>query len=57
MSLKRSILTLGLAATAFFADIEGAPGDPPIDRALAELAFHCKEIRILGTYAQARPRG
>jgi prephenate dehydratase len=45
------------AATAFFADIEGAPGDPPLDRALAELAFHCKEIRILGTYAQARPRG
>ncbi len=45
------------AATAFFADIEGAPGDAAVDRALAELAFHCKEIRILGTYAQARPRG
>ncbi len=45
------------AATAFFADIEGAPGDPAIDRALAELAFHCKEIRLLGTYPQARARG
>jgi prephenate dehydratase len=45
------------AATAFFADIEGAPGDPALDRALAELAFHCKDIRMLGTYPQARRRG
>jgi prephenate dehydratase len=45
------------AATAFYADIEGAPGDAAIDRALAELAFHCKEIRLLGTYPQARARG
>jgi prephenate dehydratase len=45
------------AATAFFADIEGAPGDAAVDRALAELAFHCKEIRLLGTYPQARARG
>ena len=45
------------AATTFFADIEGAPGDAPLDRALAELEFHCKHIRLLGSYAQARPRG
>jgi prephenate dehydratase len=45
------------AATAFFADIEGAPGDAALDRALAELAFHCKEIRMLGSYPQARRRG
>ena len=45
------------AATAFFADIEGAPGDAAVDRALAELAFHCKDIRLLGSYPQARPRG
>jgi prephenate dehydratase len=45
------------AATTFFADIEGAPGDPAIDRAIEELAFHCKDLRILGTYRQARPRG
>jgi prephenate dehydratase len=30
------------AATEFFADIEGAPGDPAVDRALEELCFHCK---------------
>ncbi|MXO56110.1 prephenate dehydratase [Pontixanthobacter gangjinensis] len=45
------------SATMFYADIIGAPGDPAVDRALEELAFHCKELRILGTYLQARPRG
>ena len=45
------------AATKFFVDIVGAPGDEAVDRALAELAFHCKDLRMLGTYPQARPRG
>jgi len=45
------------AATTFYCDIEGAPGDPPFDRAMAELGFHCDVVRILGTYRQARPRG
>jgi len=45
------------AATAFYADILGAPGDPAVDRALEELAFHCKDIRMLGSYRQARARG
>jgi prephenate dehydratase len=45
------------AATTFYADIIGAPGDPAVDRALEECAFHSKELRLLGSYAQARPRG
>ena len=45
------------AATTFYTDIEGAPGDPRVDMALQELAFHCKYVRPLGTYRQARPRG
>ena len=45
------------AATMFYADIIGAPGEPAVDRALEELAFHCKELRILGTYRQERARG
>jgi prephenate dehydratase len=45
------------SATEFFADIVGAPGDPAVDRALEELAFHCKHLRLLGTYPMARPRG
>jgi len=45
------------AATTFFADIEGGPGEPAIDRAMEELRFHCKYVRMLGTYRQARSRG
>lgn len=45
------------AATTFYADIIGAPGDPAVDRALEECAFHSKELRILGTYQLGRPRG
>lgn len=45
------------SATMFYADIIGAPGDPAVDRALEELAFHCKELKMLGSYRQARARG
>ncbi len=45
------------SATRFYADIIGSPGDPAVDRALEECAFHSKELRVLGTYEQARPRG
>ena len=45
------------SATMFFADIVGAPGDPSVDLALEELAFHCKDLRLLGCYPQARARG
>ncbi len=44
------------AATEFYADIVGGPGEPPIDRALEELTFHSKWVRVLGTYPQARVR-
>jgi len=46
----------GFAATQFLLDVEGAPDDPGLGRALAELAFHAKWVRMLGTYPQARPR-
>ena len=45
------------AATMFYADIVCAPGDPAVDRAMEELAFHCKELRVLGTYPQELARG
>lgn len=45
------------AATMFFCDIVGAPGDAGVDAALRELAFHAKELRMLGTYRSARKRG
>ena len=45
------------AASEFYADIMGKPGDPAVDRALEELGFHSKWVRLLGTYPQARARG
>ena len=45
------------AATEFFVDIVGAPGEPAVDRALAELEFHSARLTMLGTYRQARERG
>jgi prephenate dehydratase len=45
------------AATEFYCDIVGRPGEPALDRALEELSFHSKWVRLLGTYPQARVRG
>jgi prephenate dehydratase len=45
------------AATQFYCDVEGGPEDANLARALEELAFHTKWLRVLGTYAQSRPRG
>ncbi|MPT46947.1 MAG: prephenate dehydratase [Sphingobium sp.] len=44
------------SATQFYADIEGMPGDAAVDRAMDELRFHTKWVRLLGSYAQARTR-
>ena len=44
------------SATEFYADIEGMPGDQAVDRALEELRFHSKWVRMLGSYPQARAR-
>ena len=45
------------AATEFFCDVVGRPGEPAFDRAIEELGFHSKWVRLLGTYRQARVRG
>ncbi len=38
------------AATQFLADVDGHPDDPHVKRAIEELAFFSKEVRILGCY-------
>jgi prephenate dehydratase len=38
------------AATQFLADVDGHPEEPPLARAFQELAFFCKEFKILGVY-------
>lgn len=45
------------AASTFYTDVEGAPGDPGFDRSMAELGFHCEEVRMLGIYRRVRIRG
>ncbi len=37
-------------ATQFYADIEGSPDDPPVARALEELAYFTTTLQILGVY-------
>ncbi|VFU11159.1 Prephenate dehydratase [Methylocella tundrae] len=37
-------------ATQFLADVDGHPDEPALARALEELAFFCKELKILGVY-------
>jgi prephenate dehydratase len=38
------------SATQFLADVDGHPDDPPLSRALEELEFFSREVRILGVY-------
>jgi prephenate dehydratase len=38
------------SATQFLADVDGHPDDPPLMRALEELDFFSREVRILGVY-------
>lgn len=45
------------AATTFYADIEGSPEQPAVARALEELQFHSRSLRLLGTYPEGRKRG
>jgi len=44
------------AATEFYTDIVGSTDEAPVARALEELKFHTKWMRVLGTYPQARAR-
>ena len=37
-------------ATQFLADVDGHPEDPPLKRALEELDFFSREVRVLGVY-------
>ncbi len=43
-------------ATQFLSDVDGHPDDPPLSRALEELEFFSKEVRVLGVYPAHRFR-
>lgn len=44
------------SAAEFYAEIEGAPDDAGVARALEELAFYTKWVRVIGTYPRALNR-
>jgi prephenate dehydratase len=44
------------SATQFLADVDGHPDDPDLARALEELAFFSREVRVLGVYPAHRFR-
>jgi prephenate dehydratase len=41
------------AATQFLCDVDGHPDQPPLQRALEELAFFSTEVKVLGVYPAA----
>jgi prephenate dehydratase len=42
----------GFASTLFYCEVEGHQKDAPLARALEELNYYGKNVRVLGTYAQ-----
>ena len=51
MTKLESYMVDGLfSATMFYADVEGHPEDPNLKRALQELEYFSKEVKILGVY-------
>lgn len=54
--LESYMLAGEFTATQFLCDVEGHPEQPALGRALEELAFFCRELRILGVYPGAPRR-
>jgi prephenate dehydratase len=46
-----------LGSYMFFADLSGSARDEPVAEAIAGLAAMCEEVRVLGSYPQARQPG
>lgn len=54
--LESYMLNGRFTATQFLCDVDGDPADPGLRRALEELAFFSKEMRVLGTYPASAHR-
>jgi prephenate dehydratase len=54
--LESYMLSGEFTATQFLCDVEGHPDQPPLTRALEELAFFSREVRVLGVYPGAARR-
>ncbi len=56
VKLESYMVNGSFTATQFYADIEGHPDDPAVQRALEELAYFTSHLHILGSYPAARAR-
>ena len=54
--LESYMLDGEFTATQFLADVDGHPEHPPVRRALEELGYFSRELRVLGTYPAHRYR-
>ena len=50
LKLESYMLGGSFTATQFYADIEGHPEDPHVERAFAELSYFSNSFKILGVY-------
>jgi len=57
VKLESYMVDGSFTATQFYADIEGHPDDPAVQRAMEELGYFTSYLKILGTYPADRPRG
>jgi prephenate dehydratase len=49
-------LKQGLGRYIFFADLEGAAGEKPVEEAMAAVEAHVDTLRVLGSYPKAQPK-
>jgi prephenate dehydratase len=54
--LESYMLDGEFTATQFMADVDGHPDDPALARALEELAYFSREVKVLGAYPAAAER-
>ncbi|AHJ63881.1 prephenate dehydratase [Granulibacter bethesdensis] len=57
IKLESYMLDGAFTATQFLCDVIGHPDQPPLRRALEELGFFSREVKILGVYPSATQRG
>ena len=56
VKLESYMIGGSFTATQFYADIEGHPEDPAVQRAMDELSYFTSELKVLGVYPAARAR-
>ena len=50
VKLESYMVNGSFTATRFYAEVEGHPDDRPVELALDELGFFCKQLKVLGVY-------